>query len=331
MTLRHQLRIRLINVLPILFLPGSIAANDRLGYGVNYHLKITFLPPLNYNKFWLQHLLLLLAILFISLYAWRRIKMIKLKNTELSVAILSHNQELEETLKALKKSESELRRHSNMQDRLITVMAHDIKNPLKYTVMAARYVFQNIEKEDRASMIRNTRMLYNSTQRIYLLTANLLQYIKLHSKKGKISYETVKLHDIIEKKVEIFRDIAISQATHIKTDIPQQLYVTSNPELLGIIVHNLVDNAIKVTYKGEIKITASLNPEGFELTIEDTGPGMSRQIIEYLSEMENFDESPEGYTGIGLSIVKELMGWIKGQLYAENREIGAIVKLTFRN
>jgi signal transduction histidine kinase len=332
MTLRNQLRVRLKYLLSILFLPGSIAANDSLIYGVNYHPNIAFLvPPLLYQKWFLQVLLLLFATSFIFLYARRRIKTIKLKNEELANAILSHNKELEEALKALKKSEGQLRRHSNMQDRLIAVMAHDIKNPLKYTVMAAQHVFQNIEKEDRASMIRNTRMLYNSTQKIYLLTENLLEYIKLHSKDGKIAFEMVNLHDIIENKIELFRDIALSQSTSIKNDIPQQFFVNSNAELLGIIVHNLVDNAIKVTYKGEIKIASSLIPQGFELTIEDTGPGMSQQIIEYLSEPQNFDKSPAGYTGIGTSIVKELMSWINGQLYAGNKEIGAVVKLTFRN
>lgn len=352
MNLRSQLSTPRIVTCILLVLPGSVATNvsgkkcgppDKIAVDdnfcpssfknrypvLNFHGPAFIISIPFYRELWFQASFTVFVITSALLYIKYRLRNIKKRNENLSATINSHK-ELREALEALRISENKLRSHTHMQDRLIAAMAHDIKNPLKYIAIAAKYVLQNIEKEDKMNLARSIKILYNASQRVYLLTENLLEYIKLHSRNSEITYEKLNLYDLMEEKIEIFRDIASGQSTQIIMDIPFVFYVNTDPKLLSIIVHNLLDNAIKVTNQGSVKISALKMENGFEIDVEDTGPGMPAYIIKWCNESHpESNGAIIGHTGLGLSIVKELMAWINGQVSIRNKETGAVVRLIF--
>lgn len=308
------------------------------GFNSEYTYKTIWLviPPAYYEKGWFIILISILFIATILTYNRYRLRYIRQKNQVLAGMIKSHTQDLRDALQALTISESKLRRHTHTQDRLITAITHDIKSPLKYITLAAGRIAMDLQKENvKPALIRNAKLVYDASYRIQLLTENLLQYIKLFSRDGNIICEKINLYDVIEDKVAMFRTIASNQSTTIINDVPQLFYINSHSRLLGIIIHNLLDNAIKVTSReGTVKISSTITDQKIEVAINDTGPGMSAAMVEWCNqpapESGNVEEDGAENKGFGLLIVKELIVLIKGRLEVRSEERkGTIVKLIF--
>ncbi len=308
------------------------------GFGPdNYSMKvITLIIPLAfYETWWFRIALGLLIVASIWIYTRFRLQYIKRKNKMLEARIDERTQTLLNTLTELQESEEVLRRQTHIQDRLITAITHDIKSPLKYMTMAARRMFENADLESAQEMQKNARMLYESGYRMYHLTDNLLQYIKLNSRDTHIIYEGVNVHDLVEDKVELFRDIAAEQSTNLYNEVPANWRMRSNNRLLGVVVHNLVDNAIKVTFDGQLTIDTVEEKEEVRIRLNDTGVGMHPDMVHWCNsdtdpyEMTPAGEKFPGHAGFGLIIVKELVNLMNGKLQVSSSQAGTTIELIF--
>jgi signal transduction histidine kinase len=104
--------------------------------------------------------------------------------------------------------------------------------------------------------------------------------------------------------------------------------------LLNVIIHNLLDNATKVTRKGSIRIFAQAINNEIQIIIEDTGPGMIPEIVDWCNDPDVIKQEGNENTipmGLGLLIVKELLASIDGKLRVEsNPGKGTRMMLVFR-
>ncbi len=93
-----------------------------------------------------------------------------------------------------------------------------------------------------------------------------------------------------------------AQAIETVTDVPPKLLITADQEMLRRAVLNLTLNALDAMPDGgSLKVTSSSTPEGVELEIADTGPGLSPQTESRV--FEPFFTTKQGGTGLGLAIV----------------------------
>lgn len=302
------------------------------GFGKeNYTYKtlVLIVAPAYYETWWFPLGLLLLVFLLIWGYSAVRVQYVRKKNKQLEQRIAERTGELEQTLAALQVSEEQLRRQTRIHERLITAMAHDIKSPLKYMTDAAwNLVKRSSEQKGIEDIQLQSRLLFESGTRIFYFTDNLLQYIKLYARQGIITMEPVNLYNVVEEKVRIFRDIAAIQSTEIHNQVALEAMVNSNARLLGVIIHNIIDNAVKVTNKGAITITSVDEPGHHRICIGDTGPGMREEIMDWCNAGPAHKDLPESM-GMGLMIVKELLVLVNGYMHIE-RKGGTIVQIILK-
>lgn len=257
--------------------------------------------------------------------------------------LIRRTKALQKTLMTLRASEENMRRQTRIQERLITVITHDIKSPLKYTALGAKALYEDLAGgRDITPAINNAKMIYESGYRIYHLTDNLLQYIRLQAQHDLVASDIVDLYALTEEKISIFRDIALAQSTVLINRITAPFPVKSNDRLLGIIVHNLLDNATKVTFEGTIEIDASIEAGNCYISIKDTGPGLPPEITEWCNRYSVVAEStPASHlnhdeqnfpllTGLGLIMVKELTVLINGRLSAVSRPGSTVMTIHFK-
>ncbi|WEK33922.1 MAG: ATP-binding protein [Candidatus Pseudobacter hemicellulosilyticus] len=308
------------------------------GFGPGNHMVKSFsfiVPPAYYESWWFRLGCLLMVVAIIWGYTRLRLTYVQRKNKLLEVKIDERTQTLLNTLTDLQLSEEILRRQTHIQDRLITAITHDIKSPLKYMSMAARRMAEQADLQMNTGEVqKNARMLYEAAYRMYHLTDNLLQYIKLNSRDTHINFETVDVCELVEDKVEIFRDIAAEQGAMLYNDIMPGLLLHSNNRLLGVVIHNLIDNAVKVTYNGQVAVSAIIQEEKVSIRVEDSGVGMNRELVAWCNldplemDHEAGDQFP-GSTGFGLIIVKELAALMNGRLRVTSDGSGSLVELQF--
>ena len=307
------------------------------GFGANNHLvkSVLLVVPLAfYETAWFRLLVALLTIIGFFLYMRIKLRYIRRKNAQLEQKIDERTQALQATLKELQQSEESMRRQTRMQERLIAAITHDIKTPLKYLTGAARRLFESTEGEKAVDdKKRSAHLIYESGYRMYHLTDNLLQYIKLNSSQGSIVMDKICLNELVENKLQIFNEIAAEQSTRIENNIPKDTYVLSNHHLLGIVIHNLIDNAVKATFDGVVKISAAANDVMVCIRVEDNGFGMNRQTQQWCNDETGVAVSGSGVSsksGLGLIIVKDLVAQMQGRVrVSDGDKGGTVVELIF--
>ncbi|HYG39748.1 MAG TPA: ATP-binding protein [Cytophagales bacterium] len=169
-------------------------------------------------------------------------------------------------------------------------------------------------------------MAYRNAIRMQKLVNTLLDFSKIEAGRMEGRFISTDISTFTKDLVTTFSE-AIEKTgilLHVDVqDISGNVYV--DIDMWQKIVLNLISNAFKYTEKGEIKVSLTTHNEQLEFSVSDTGIGIpegeKNQIFERFHRIENsMGRSQEG-TGIGLSMVKELVNLHKGVINVES-ELG---------
>ena len=298
-----------------------------------YRKLVLVVPPAYWQTVWFWALCVLLVTGLVFLYTRLRVLYIKRQNRFLEEAIAERTQELKETIRALKESKEIISRDAELQKRLTATIAHDVKTPLKYLLLTA----DNLTKtppEGLKEEHETVKTVYHSLYRIYHFTDNLLAYIRTRfvdpvDTKG----DAVNLRQLVQDKADIFRDIARAQGTELENHVSADIVWNGDANLLSVVVHNLMDNAVKFTFNGKVSCMAERAADEIKLTISDTGVGIHPEQMEYIQQFLESDDDKwnPGYSkhsGMGLVIIKEIVKQLGGRLLMDSEKgMGTLVVL----
>lgn len=265
-----------------------------------------------YEKGWFRLAALIALICLAVLFYKIRIRHIRDKNRHLELKVMSRTRELEETMNILQESDEQLRKQSFMHKRLLAAITHDIKTPLKFLL--------RVNKDEPSSGVLQEEEIktvtYDSLYRMHHLVDNLIHYMRVSFLTGEFSEEIVDIGRLIEEKMEIFRPVSGSKGIQIINNIPEGMKVIINKQLLAVVLHNLLDNAVKYTARGGVKISAEKDEGMLTIHLLDTGFGMPPEVRDWINHTGNDGMGSFSNAGIGLILVKELLPLIKGRLLA---------------
>ncbi|OJW30849.1 MAG: hypothetical protein BGO54_23390 [Sphingobacteriales bacterium 46-32] len=306
------------------------------GFGKNNYTEkaVTLEVPVH----WLLHpfafLIYLITAILISVAAIQlRTRYIKRKNMQLQQRIREQTAELQVALTDLQQSQQELMRQADWQQKMLAVLSHDIKAPLKYLMYTADYIQRGLQQEGNSAYAEHSQTVNEYIRRLYHTMDNLLQYIQTQLKDGQVSFQPIDVWKLVEDKKSIFDDIALHVNTTIENKVLPGTSLFSNQPLLAVMVHNLIDNAIKVTENGTVTIEAASDASGGYIRVRDTGIGMPPSLVKWLSQEQEEIQPAEisgakgAGTGIGLLIVKGLALFLRIRITAESTERGSSVTL----
>ena len=290
-------------------------------------------PPAYWQTWWFITLFILGIGTLVYSYTRLRVIYITRRNRTLEESITERTQELKQTIHALKESKEIISRDTELQKRLTASIAHDVKTPLKYLLLTASSL-SKIPASELENEQETIKTVYKSIYRIYYFTDNLLAYIKssFNEVETKIR-DAINLHMLVKEKVDIFNDVAASQSTELQNNIDDDLLLISNKNLLSIVIHNLIDNAVKFTFNGIITIKARQINGEIEITIVDTGVGIHPEQMESIqaffeSEDQKWDPGYNKHNGLGLVIIKETVKQLGGRILIDSeKDMGTTVVL----
>ncbi|WP_170982841.1 sensor histidine kinase [Dyadobacter frigoris] len=285
------------------------------GFGINNYTvkKIFFVVPLFWYETWWAIVLMIAALLFI-IYSFivLRLKKITLANERLEEIITQRTDSLKVTLEELEQSKNQMGGQLQLMSTLLASISHDIQSPLYYIFHASEEIGPLVKKGDLDNILKIGILISDVSRRTGNMLLDLLNYLKVNVYGKRMSFEMINLSELIDEKLAIFKTTIASKRSHYINEIPAQVQVRSDLQMLSIIIHNLLDNAAKYTYNGEIRIYTQTNDQGnIELIISNSEKGLSPQIIELLNNktIEKNEEQPlrrAQTTGLGLLIVKEV-------------------------
>lgn len=251
-----------------------------------------------------------------------------------SIAISSEIIELSDEVFRLKQEKQQLQEQLQFKDRVIGMLAHDLRNPLTAAIIAIDTLKSNFNIEDgqfrrlkptlTAHVLNHAR---TQTKVIEKMITDLLQVGRGKDTKIPISPQKIALGNLFLEVLEELSESCKVKSLEIETDIPQDLpYVYADPERIRQVVINLLDNAIKYTPPQGKIIVAGLHrtSQKVQFSIGDSGPGIPEENRECIFE-DRFrlkrDEAKDGY-GIGLSLCQKIIQAHYGQIWVDSAPTG---------
>jgi signal transduction histidine kinase len=303
----------------------------RNGFGVgNYSYQVVELEVLpHWFETWPFRFSVLIVIAFL-IYQWFRYKTRNMMRTQkmLETKIAQRTSDLEEMLYSLKNSEQEMGRQLNLYVRMLAAISHDVRTPLKFIRNASETVRKFLSQSDGEEALQANEMITHTSERLFQLLENMVAFTKSEIYDNKIDFKKVNLHDLVSEKAEFFKQILTNRRSTLEIALSRTLEVYTNPKLLAVIIHNLIDNAIKIQSANHIRIYEYETVAGITLVISDQGPGLPLRFMDWLNDPQT--QIPDNYDGLGLTIVKEICQVLQIGIEVKN-ENGAHFYLSMKN
>ena len=273
---------------------------------------------------WWFYLLCLLGFIAMTwgLIKWRTTTLTRRKKelqqlvTEQTKNIAAQSKQLENHLNLLMDQQVELEEDNKIKARLIVIISHDLLSPLKFMGFMSKKLRDAFSPSDPAYETANT--ITTVTRDLESLSVNMLNWIRFHYETNKMKTERFNLSDLVKESTEIASTLANEKGIKLYNDIPQTTYVRQYRQALGIVIYNLVINAVKYTEMGEIRIAGQLSGDYFSLIVNDTGKGMPEELVELLNSEETFipDYSAREIKKFqfGYRIIKDLLELIHARM-----------------
>jgi signal transduction histidine kinase len=241
--------------------------------------------------------------------------------------------EQEEQINQLRFRESELKLKNEQllsaiseRDKFFTIIAHDLRNPLQALKGFIQIMTEDIDNLTPDDIKDITFHIQNSTTHLSELLENLMLWARLQRGLTLFSREVVQLSQVGSDSVLLMSGTAAGKGIEISVDIPDNLRVFADANILQTVIRNLISNAVKFTHEGG-KITLSArayNDVYVEISVSDTGIGISREMIGDLFKLDSgttrTGSAGESGTGLGLIICKDFVENQGGSLWVESEE-----------
>ena len=242
--------------------------------------------------------------------------------TELEKRVTERTKELELAYESLKDINDEFEEMNKSKDKLISIISHDLRNPISTIVSSSEIMMQNIDRFHKEELKNFTEIINNSSVKVYEQLNELVEWSKQKEKKVKFKPKAIDLYELAVLSFELMKDTAYQKNITLDNKIDKSIQVKADPILLRSIIQNLVTNSLKFTPEnGRITISAYKKNESFiEISIKDTGIGMDETTKNKLfSEEAAITKPGETKTsGLGLLLVKDFVEKHNGKIWVES-------------
>jgi len=276
---------------------------------------------INSQKVWMYFSIGLLSLAGILVFVLLYSNWIKRKANDLLEA---KNQEIQE--QAL-----QLSNLNSTKDKLLSIISHDVRGP----IASLRGLINII---CTGGLTQQEFLLHSLKVRQNLDTVqedldNLLYWAQSQLQGLQINSEALKVRTIVDEKIKLFKDAADRKELTIINEITEELEVLADKNHLGLIVRNLMANAIKFNMRGgSISIREKRVGDHVEISVTDSGVGMKSSDLKKLfnaqTHFSNLGTQDEKGSGIGLLLTKEFIEKNGGSIWVTS-ELGKGSTFTF--
>jgi signal transduction histidine kinase len=229
--------------------------------------------------------------------------------------------EIGELARAFNAMADGLARLEELRRNMVTDVAHELRTPLSNirgylealqdgVVEPERHIIDSLHEE---AMLLNH--LVDDLQELSLAEAGHL----------KLERQPVALADIVDRAVGAIRLRAEAKGVTLQVDLPEDLLVDVDPQRVGQVLRNLIENALAHTPPdGEVGVAACASDQWVEVSVRDTGSGIAAEDLPYVFErfyrVDKSRSRATGGAGLGLAIARSLVEAHGGRIWVESTE-----------
>jgi K+-sensing histidine kinase KdpD len=232
-----------------------------------------------------------------------------------------HNQTLEELNKAVELRNQKLEVDHEFNNRLISILAHDFRQPLG-TLKTLAIVLKDADsftREELMALVDNMEHASNISLEIF---ENILQWIKQQLSGFNYQPVLLPLKDLIEEAIQSFALIAGESEVTLVNNVNSDITLCADKELVQFIHRNFIHNAIKFSPKHTtITIAGFSDANETTICVQDEGKGISPEklpgIFNFKADLKYSNEKEKG-AGVALMICNDFIEKMGGRIWVEN-------------
>lgn len=210
---------------------------------------------------------------------------------------------------------------AQLRDAFVSGVSHELRTPLaQIRLFAETLRYRRVRSSDEVE--RSLCIIDEEAGRLSHLVDNLLAFHRDGRTVTSIRLEPLELATFVAETVDRFAPLVSVRHNRFVVDIPAGLMAQADADAMTRVLTNLLDNAVKYGREGQtVRITSKQIANRVRLVIDDEGSGVRRsdrqRIWEPFVRAGRGDGAVTG-TGIGLSVVRELMAAMGGRAWAED-------------
>ncbi|HTV50045.1 MAG TPA: ATP-binding protein [Steroidobacteraceae bacterium] len=241
-------------------------------------------------------------------------------------ALQEQVREREAAERALRSSEEALRESDRRKDEFLATLAHELRNPLAPVRHAVRLLEVQGADERRQRWARE--VIARQVQRMALLLDDLLDVARITRGRLQLKKDYTQLGTLVASAVETARPLIDAKGHTLELLLPAEpVSLEVDPLRISQAISNLLMNAAKYTDPGgHIALEATLLEQELRVSVKDSGIGLSSsampRLFEMFSQVDAAIDRAEGGLGIGLALVKGLIGMHGGSVEVASPGLG---------
>ncbi len=212
------------------------------------------------------------------------------------------------------------------KNKFFSIIAHDLRSPFNGFLGLTQLMAEELPDMSLAETQKIAVSMRNSATNLFRLLENLLDWSSMQQ--GLISFnrEVAQLAPIVDESMAIILEPAKIKGIEINFDIPADVTVFADRNILQTVIRNIVTNAVKFTRSGgKINVTAkSTVDNSVEVSIKDSGIGMCQALVDDLFRLDvqtnRTGTGGEPSSGLGLILCKDFIEMHGGKLWVVSKE-----------
>lgn len=213
----------------------------------------------------------------------------------------------------------------NLQkDKVCSIIAHDLRSPFSGLLGISKMLSDNLQSLTQEEIQDFAKALKDSIESTYKLLENLLEWSRLQ--RGMIPFKPdyFNFGELVAEVAAVQEVKANEKGIAIVNNVPNDLIVYADYNMLNTVLRNLVSNAIKFTPRGgKVEIASKDNGDSIEVSVKDTGIGIPEEMIPQLfkvgAKTSRSGTEGESSSGFGLILCKELIDKHLGKIWVESQ------------
>ncbi len=228
----------------------------------------------------------------------------------------------------------ELKQSNITKDNLISIIGHDLKNPLTGIVGFSEMLGEEYMTISREQIKEYQTIIHRQSKSMFDLLENLLMWSRAQSGKIKVQPIEIDIRKMTDSCFELLETAAVNKKISLINNVPKTIRAYADSMMVLTVIRNLISNAIKFTpVGGRINVEGAVQVGNVIISISDNGVGISSDKIEKVFENSQMTSSigtlGEKGTGLGLYICKEFVEINDGRIWIESeRNVGTTVFFT---
>jgi signal transduction histidine kinase len=215
----------------------------------------------------------------------------------------------------------ELQNLIDTKTNILSIISHDLRSPFNAFMGLTEVMLMNLEENllNPNYFKMRLELINERAKNLYGVVDTLLNWAWTQTDKISINKRSVNVKTLVYEQIIALEDLSISKGVRINSEINNDILIISDPEILGIIIRNLISNAIKFSHRNSlVTITALIKTNNIIISINDNGVGIDSEHLNKILNTNSLVNTPgtekEKGIGLGLSICKELTTALEGTL-----------------